>query len=794
MIGKKVKNMSDNAIKNRCRGIRRVRLLVHGRVQGVGFRPEMYRRLTGLGCTGHIRNTPEGVRLEIEGREETVRHLIENFSDIIPPRARVDELCISELTPAGGTGFFIEASSPAGESLLPIPPDLATCNECERELSDPGDRRRGYAFNTCTCCGPRFTIATGIPFDRRTSAMESFPLCRECRSEFAAVADRRFHAQTMSCRACGPRLSFFYTGGGKNEPSTAPLAAEEAVDAAARLLEEGGTVAVKGAGGFHLACDASSDRAVGRIRTLKGRPHKPLGVMVEDAETAGCICRLGPGAGKVLGSERAPIVLLGKKDSGLLSGAIAPGLGRIGVMLPYTPLHRVLFDHPRTPPVLVMTSCNRSEEPIAIDSRAVAGRLADMVDGVLDHDRKIENRCDDSVVGMADGAPVVFRRSRGYVPEPVMLAHEAPPILAAGAMWKNTLTLTRGRRAYQSQHIGDVADADNAAFFEETFKRFSALLRIDPEAVACDMHPDYPTTAFAVRLAKERGLPLLRVQHHHAHILSALAEHSRPGPVIGVSMDGTGYGEDGNVWGGEFLVADLKGYRRRFHLKYVPMPGGERAVSEPYRMALSYLADAFGPLEGLKVMEAVAGELPLGRVCALIGRENLSPLSSSCGRLFDAVASLLGIRHRCTYEGQAACELEALAAGDVEGGYPYGLEGGEIAFSETIAGICDDISAGVTPPVISARFHNTVARVVIESCVRLRDEDGLETVALSGGVMQNKYLLERCLEGLHERGFSVLRPAQAPPNDGGISLGQAAHANAKLSVRDGGVPVARDLE
>ncbi len=750
--------------------------MVRGRVQGVGFRPGLYRSMTMLGCGGCVRNTPEGVCVEVEGPEDAITHLLRNFAGMVPSRARIDELEVFEAEPTGETSFHIEKSTEDGPSLLPVPPDFAICPDCERELVESGGRRTGYAFNTCTCCGPRFTIARGVPFDRVASVMDEFPLCAECSNEFKNPENRRFHAQTMSCPECGPALSFFCPGCAGGDGGAEPFRGSLALEAAARYLKNGMTVAVKGVGGFHLACDAMDAGAVARIRACKGRPHKPLGVMVADMQTARCICHADRASENLLCSERAPMVLLRKKPTGILSGGVAPGLQHVGVMLPYTPFHRLLFDQEGTPPVLVMTSCNRSEEPIATGSFEVASGLSDMVDGILDHNRRIENRCDDSVAGIIAGSPVVFRRSRGYVPEPVMLGYGGPPVLAVGAMWKNTFTLTSGRRAYMSQHIGDVSDADNEDYFEDTYEKISSLLRIEPEIIACDMHPDYPSTNFARRLARQKGLELRPVQHHRAHILSCLAEHGVDGPVIGVSMDGTGYGEDGNVWGGEFFVADARICERKYHFKYIPMPGGERAVAEPYRMALSYLSDTYDPGKALSIMETRGEELPLQQVCGLIGRGDFSPPTSSCGRLFDAVASILGVRHICTYEGQAACELEAIADGFVEDAYPFVVRNRGIEFSQAIACAVEEKRAGENIGAISARFHNTVAKVVVDTCCRLRSEEGLRVVALSGGVMQNAYLVERCIRGLRAGGFSVLTHGEVPPNDAGISLGQALAA------------------
>ncbi len=786
----------NNTTKN---SVKRVRLDVKGRVQGVGFRPHLYRRLTELNCAGSIQNTTEGVRIEVESINENINLITDNFTDFIPARARVDELEITELEPRYESGFKILNSSSEGRSLLPIPPDMAACDDCLNELHKSSDRRYHYAFNTCTCCGPRFTIATGIPFDRDTSVMSTFPLCEQCRDEFENRKDRRFHAQTMSCPQCGPQFQFFHviTGeGGEGAASPSLLRGDAAFSAAAEVLAQGGSLAVKGLGGFHIACDAANTRAVSNLRRAKRRPHKPFGLMARDMTVAESICMVTPEAGKELSSERAPIVLLPKQTTELVCDAVAPNRDSTGVMLPYTLLHTLLFSRPETPPVLVMTSCNRSDEPIAISSETVKDDLNDMVDGVLDHNRPITNRCDDSVVNIIGGEPVVLRRSRGYVPEPVLLPYDAPAIFAVGAMWKNTFTLTSGRRAYQSQYIGDVSDAENMDYFEDTFRKFSNLLRIKPQVIACDMHPDYPTTRIAEKLSEDRGLPLVRVQHHFAHICSCLAQTRETEPVIGVSMDGTGYGDDGHIWGGEFLTADLHGYTRQYHFQYMPMPGGDKAVTEPYRMALAYLTDVYGIDRAVDIMKEITGRTGLDNIAMLIDNHKFAPLTSSCGRLFGAVASLLGIRHLCTYEGQAACELEAVAAADETQVYPYSVVAGKrenspeapgcLSFRETIAGIVEDIRKNVGISVVSARFHNTVIKAIIDTCCTLRKNTGDRRVVLTGGVMQNKYLNERLLAGLNDCGFTVLRHQSVPANDGGIALGQAAHYNAVCKVKKNG--------
>ncbi len=765
--------------------LKRCRLTVRGRVQGVGFRPTLYRALTRRDCAGSIRNTPEGVQLDLEAPAEVLREVVRNFRDLIPSRARVDEIQVEETQPRGDEEFSIVRSSEGGPSLLPIPPDLATCAACGEELTDPADRRGAYPFNTCTACGPRFTIAREVPFDRPTNSMAEFPPCPECAREYADPADRRFHAQTLSCPACGPSLKFLTPGG---------EALDEPLRRARRMLREGGILAVKGVGGFHLACDGTRREVVEQLRRRKQRPGRPFALMAADLAACRTACRVSEFEEELLTSARAPIVLMEKRPDGPVADAVAPGLAELGVMLPYTPLHSMLFGLPggdakeraaetnAFPRLLVMTSCNRSEEPIALSEERVLSDLADLVDGILTHDRIIENRCDDSVVAALDGSVLPMRRSRGYVPEAVVLDGEAPPLLAAGAMLKNTFAVTSGRRVFLSQHIGDVSDADNAEHFAQSFDSFARLLRVEPEAVVCDLHPDYPTTEFARDLSRRRGLPLLQMQHHHAHLVSCLAENGEFGPVIGVSWDGTGYGADGAVWGGEFLVADRRSFRRAHHFEYVPMPGGEQAVWHPLRMTLSHLVRALGEGEARDRLEERIGRSAFERWLQIMDRRRFSPLTSSAGRAFDAVAGLLGTREETTYEGQPACELEALCAAGAEGHYEFHCDGEKILLRPTFRDICRDLDAGVADGLIAARFHNTMARIIVRTCRRMREESGIETVALSGGVMQNRTLVSAAAGPLREEGFRVLLHSKVPPNDGGICLGQAAWAFTQLDA------------
>jgi len=748
----------------------RYRIVARGRVQGVGFRPTFYRALTERGCAGSIRNTPEGVVLEVEAPRAVLDLLVAEFRSIAPARARVEELIVEEIEPLGESRFRIERSDADGRSLLPIPPDLAICGECLKELREPQSRRHLYPFNTCAACGPRFTIARRVPFDRVRSSMDEFSPCPECAREYADPADRRLHAQTISCPRCGPSLSFLTPEGRE---------LDRPLDRAREMLAGGAILAIKGLGGFHLACDATRQDTVCLLRRRKKRPAKPFAVMARDLAACQAICEVSGCERRLLESPRAPIVLLQKRRDCAVAEAVAPGLAHLGVMLPYTPLHALLFDADGMPPVLVMTSCNRSEEPIATAHEHVIERLSDLVDGILTNDRAIENRCDDSVVAVFEDRPLPMRRSRGYVPEPIVLERAGPSVFATGAMMKNAFAITSGRRVFLSQHIGDVSDADNAAHFARAFRDFSRLLRLEPELVVCDMHPDYPTTRFAAGLAHEHGLPLLQVQHHHAHIISCLAENGEQGPVIGVSWDGTGYGEDGAVWGGEFMIADRSDYERRLHLDYVPMPGGEGAVWNPVRMAAAHLARAIGREEVVRRLSSAMREGELDVTLRVMDTPEFSPPTSSAGRLFDAVAALLGIRHRATYEGQAACELEAACKGKAGAPYPFDYEGEAVKLDGIWRGICRDLDCGAAAGAIASRFHATMAQIILETCRRLRAETGLDAVAMSGGVMQNRTLLALAVPALRREGFRVLLQSRVPPNDGGICLGQAAWALAR---------------
>ncbi|MHB1160215.1 MAG: carbamoyltransferase HypF [Chloroflexota bacterium] len=811
----------EEALSTRCR------LVVTGIVQGVGFRPFVHRLAHQLGLAGWVLNSTEGVVIEVEGTAELVDSFVRALPQEAPPLAKVDRVDRADLPPIGYTTFAIESSQEAEGHFALIPPDICVCDDCLREMRDPADRRYRYPFINCTNCGPRFTVVADIPYDRPKTTMACFPMCPECGREYHDPTNRRFHAQPNACPVCGPRLWLMhgtaaeqgtvaapFTGAGdlvgqdnadpagtrRLKPAATALEGETALQETRRLLALGKIVAVKGLGGFHLACDATNDEAVAELRRRKRRSDKPFAVMASDAESVATFCHLSDEERQLLESPQRPIVLLRRREDSPISPLVAPGNRSLGVMLPYTPLHYLLFELPaisyqlsairtQNPPLaLVMTSGNLSEEPIATGNREALERLDSLADAFLLHDRDIQVRCDDSVTRLFRGREAVLRRSRGYAPFPVRLGFELRDILACGAELKSTFCITKGSYAFLSQHIGDLENAETLESFARSVDHFRRLFRLEIAAVAHDLHPEYLSTRYAWGLAEGgRDLPLVPVQHHHAHIAACMAENGIDEPVIGVSFDGTGLGDDGRLWGGEFLVCDFAGYRRAAHLKYLPLPGGEAAIKRPYRMAASYLVDRFGPEvleEGLPPLRhADPSELAILR--KQIERGINSPVTSSIGRLFDAVSSLIGLRQVVNYEGQAAIELEMAALEDVDDRYDWGLLPGEPAIVDagpTIGQIVEDLRRAVPTGVISARFHNSVADLIAGVCDRIREETGLNLVALSGGVFQNLFLLERAGRLLEARGFKVLIHHQVPPNDGGIALGQAVIANRVMSA------------
>lgn len=742
----------------------RWRLKITGIVQGVGFRPFVYSLATRHALTGFVLNNSGGVTIEIEGPQAELEAFASELKNNPPPLAVIETFAVKAVSPGGSQRFEIHLSEAVSGESTPISPDIATCDACSRELADPADRRYRYPFLNCTDCGPRFTIIRDIPYDRPLTTMAGFKMCPACEREYHDPLNRRFHAQPNACPQCGPTLSF-HPGG-----QTGGAALEETK----RALAEGKIIAVKGIGGLHLACDATNDSTLAELRRRKGRVDKPFALMVRDLELVKQYALVNEEEARLLLSRQRPVVLLRGRDPNLPSPLVAPGNKHLGFFLPYSPLHQLLLDDKP----LVMTSGNRSDEPIARDNDEALERLGPLADGFLLHNRDIHVVCDDSVVRVFEGHELPIRRSRGYAPMPISLKKPGPSLLATGGELKATLCLTRGDHAYMSQHIGDMENLETLGAFERAFDHLRALFRVEPERIVCDMHPGYLSTRWAREFSGAKGLPLCQVQHHHAHIASLMAEHGLNGsePVIGVSFDGTGYGTDGAIWGGELLLADFRSFRRLGHLKYIPLPGGDASVKRPYRMALAHLAAAGVPcLKDLPCAVAVPAEEK-----KILNRQLATGFNcvdtSSMGRLFDAAASLLGIRHTVTYEAQGAMELEAIADAACHDGYEFAVSAGEeIIFDpapvwrEMIA----DWQRNTALSVISARFHRAVAALIVAACGIARERTNIAQVALSGGVFQNVLLLAWAKRALEENGFNVLTHRLVPANDGGLALGQA---------------------
>jgi hydrogenase maturation protein HypF len=739
----------------------RTEVRVEGVVQGVGFRPFVYALANRLGLAGLVGNDVHGVFVEVEGSAARVEDFLTALRADAPPLASVERVATRDIPTTGAPGFSIVASPAGGERAALVSSDSSTCADCLRELADPADRRFGYPFLNCTNCGPRFTIVRDVPYDRPFTTMAAFAMCADCAAEYHDPADRRFHAQPTCCPACGPRLTLLDSD------------TDDPIRATADLLLDGAIVAVKGLGGYHLATDATNQTATAELRARKHREDKPFAVMMSTVEQARTPCEVDALAESLLTSRRRPIVLLPRVPGTSLANAVAPGNRQLGIMLPYTPLHHLLLAAVGKP--IVLTSGNVSDEPIAYRDADALDRLRGIADAFLLHDRAIHIRTDDSVVRPFDGRESVLRRSRGYVPEPVTLADRFPrPVLACGAELKNTFCLAKGNRAFLSHHIGDLENYETLRSFTDGIAHFRRLFDIDPVLVAHDLHPEYLSTKYALELD---GVDLVGVQHHHAHIASCLADNGEAGPVIGVAFDGTGYGTDGTIWGGEFLVADLTGFTRAAHLDPVPMPGGTAAIRSPWRMAAAHLAAAYPDgFPDLAVQDRNAPDW--AAVLGMADREVNSPRTSSAGRLFDAVAALLGIRDTINYEGQAAIELEQHADPSVCGTYPMSTHD-NLPCAELIRAVVDDLRCGEPIPAIAARFHNAVADAVTNTCARIREQTGIGVVALSGGVWQNLLLTTRTMNSLRARGFRVLTHSRVPCNDGGISIGQAAVAAAR---------------
>jgi hydrogenase maturation protein HypF len=743
------------------------RLFIHiqGIVQGVGFRPYVHRLATAAGLAGKVWNDSSGVYIEAEGDPQSLQDFLRILPRSVPPLAMIDFMESREIPVSGDSDFRIAESGPSTDAFTPVSPDIATCEDCLAELFDPDDRRYRYPFINCTNCGPRYTIIHGLPYDRPLTTMAAFTMCPACEGEYFDPANRRFHAQPNACPVCGPRCELRDNQGNRVPGADPVLTAIE-------RLREGAIVAVKGIGGFHLAVRSADEDAVQRLRKRKRRDEKPFALMARSLEEVRRIAAVGPGEEILLLAPQRPIVLVEKRPDAPVAASISPRNRYFGVMLPYTPLHHLLLADPDLP-CLVMTSGNFSEEPIITGNRRAMEVLAPIADFFLWHNRDILVRNDDSITRSFGRQVYFLRRSRGYAPAPVRLKKKYPPVLAVGAELKNTVALNSGNYAFVSQHIGDLENSEVFSSFETTAAHLQALYKIQPEVLAYDLHPEYLSTKYA--LSRQDELPLRGVQHHHAHVASCLAEHQVDETVIGISFDGTGYGLDGRIWGGEVLAAGLVEFERLCHFEYVPMPGGSRAIREPWRMAVSYLHLVFGPdwrnvnLPFLRDIEA--GNLDL--IGQIITRRINCPETSSCGRLFDGFAALSGLRLRNTFEGQAAMELEmSLDDTGVPPGYPFPRQDGQIRLSAAVRAAVEDVLAGRPASFISARLHRGLVETLADLCEEIRSGRGLQTVVLSGGVFQNLWLLEHLSGALQRRKFTVLTHHLIPCNDGGISLGQ----------------------
>jgi hydrogenase maturation protein HypF len=754
------------------------RIDVRGVVQGVGFRPFVYGLARRWGLTGWVCNTSSQVEIWAEGPAGFVEDFYGALESEAPPLARIESITWREVLPCDHSQFQIRESVKEESSYQLISPDIATCQACLRELSDPRDRRYRYPFTNCTNCGPRFTIIEDIPYDRARTTMRDFQMCPQCQAEYDDPSDRRFHAQPNACPTCGPRLQLADGQGDE-------IYCDDVISEAVGMLLDGKSLAIKGLGGFHLACDGTNARAVRVLRDRKRRPSKPLAVMMPDMEMVLAHCQVTPEADSLLRSPQSPIVLLPWQASSTVAREVAPGLGHLGVMLPCTPLHHILLREMGRP--LVMTSGNLSEEPIAKDNPEALERLGSLADAFILHDRAIYARYDDSVLFVPrvddEPFPQPIRRSRGYAPFPVRLSFPVSPILAVGAELKSTFCLARDRYAFVSPHIGDLENVETLEHFESSVELYKRLFRLEPQVVTHDLHPDYLSTRYAMEV---HGVRLVPVQHHHAHIMSVLLDngwHPQEGAVLGVAMDGTGYGQDGHIWGGEFMKVDSRGFQRLGHLEYLPMPGGDTAIRKPYRLAIGYTYALLGrdPIDSLQPGDFTPEELEL--ILAQVDRGLNAPLTSSCGRLFDAVSALLGVRREISYEAQAAVELEAIstAGRPATESYPFPLEecgqGWVIRLRDMWEGLLADQVREHPVADLGMRFHQTVIQMLVAGCLRAAGETGLRRVALSGGCFQNRLLLEGAIGELRQAGFEVMLHRQVPTNDGGIALGQVGVAH-----------------
>ena len=755
------------------------RISARGVVQGVGFRPFVYSLAAKYKLSGWVCNTSEDVRIEVEGTRVMLDRFISSLEKEAPPLARIESLSVDFDRPAGYQDFKIRSSIARPGKYQLVSPDIATCSPCLDDVFTQDNRRWHYPFTNCTNCGPRFTIIKDIPYDRTLTTMSVFKMCPDCQREYDNPLDRRFHAQPNACPVCGPQLQLTDNNGNIVD-------CPDIIEKTANILREGKIVAIKGLGGFLLACSAESPEAVTRLRQRKRRPSKPLAIIMKDIASVKKHCSLDVEEEKLLVSPQAPIVLLRWRDDSSICMEVGPGLKYLGVMIPYTPLHHLIVRESGLP--LVMTSGNVSEEPIAGQNNEALLRLGGIADYFLLHNRDIHSTYDDSVTMVVDKNIQLIRRARGYAPYPIHMALKLPQLLACGAEEKNTFCLTRDNHAFISQHIGDMENIETMEHYIRTVELYKQLFRINPVVVAHDMHPEYLPTKYALEEAEKHNLKIIAIQHHHAHIASCLADNGVDEAVIGVAFDGTGYGTDGKIWGGEFMIADCRGFTRVGQLEYLPLPGGSAAIKKPYRTALGYMLALLGNStfdSRLGFLNGISRD-EIDLVSSQVGISLNSPLTSSMGRLFDAVSAMANIRTTIDYEAQAAIEMEMQAydAIDEKGLYPFSTTGDQnysiILLHELIAGVADDILKGCRASTISMRFHNTVATITRDVCLKIRDQSGLSTVALSGGCFQNRLLLSKVMALLRQSGLTVLTHKNVPANDGGISLGQAVIAGTTL--------------
>jgi len=747
---------------------------IEGIVQGVGFRPFVYHLARHLGITGDVANTGSGVIIHAQGDKTQLGQFVQRLKDDAPPLAHIAKITALEIPFRATTDFTIIASAGGHERSALISPDVAVCGDCLDEMNNPADRRYAHPFINCTNCGPRYTIIADLPYDRPQTTMAGFAMCSDCRKEYSNPTDRRFHAQPIACPVCGPRVALL-------DSKRQPVEATDAISAARRLLAQGHVVAVKGLGGFHLAVDAAHATAVTRLRQRKGREQeKPFALMAASVDEINRFARLTKQEIDLLQSKERPIVLIRQKKTHTISPDVAPLNRYFGVMLPYTPLHHLLLKSPV--PVVVMTSANASGEPLVIDNNDAFDRLKGIADFFLVHDRDILIGCDDSLVRCASPKPFFLRRARGYVPVPVFLTTKSPPTLGLGALLKNTICLTKGDRVFISQHIGDLENLGTLTFFTKTIEHLSRILEIAPEIVGFDLHPDYVSTRHANTLTHMTRVP---VQHHHAHIVSCMAENHLAGPVIGLALDGTGLGDDDTAWGGEVLIVHPETFQRAAHMAYLPMPGSNSAILEPWRMGVSALIDTYGHLDGVQLpfLDAIPSE-KLSVVAQMVKTGLNSPLTSSIGRLFDAVAALCGLKQVINFEGQAAMLLEHAADENETGFYNYEWRNQgpiQILPGPMIAGVVGDLQNHVPVSIIAARFHNTLIRLLSDVTSQISKTTQIKHVALSGGVFQNLRLLDGMVAALSSKGLDVFTHSQVPSNDGGLCLGQAIAAAAMVT-------------